>query len=187
MGAANLLGERRAVCEAAGILTDGDVAGMKMDDLRKALVLLQDYLDDMPVAVLLKVTHRVLTDKIAHLVSLREKAEEFEAEACDFVTALLPVSPTATMFDVHSPTFHGLVARVVDSADLMEEPEDAGSDDEGKNAKAKKDEAQLQNASLALQEPGQLSFCNCATAAAPAAAASVLGRRSCIPICLACA
>ncbi|CAE7260414.1 CFAP47 [Symbiodinium sp. CCMP2456] len=163
VGAANLLSARRAVCEAASILAEGDLAAMKIDTLRKALVQLQDHMDDMPVSVLIKVTQKVLTHKLSNLVILREEKDDFADEACDFVTALLPVSPTATMFDLQSPTFHGLMAKVLDKGDFMEVlADDAGSsdDEEAIQKRAQDNESRKEQAALALQEPRQLAFCD---------------------------
>ena len=119
------------------MLLDNDLTSISMDDLEKALILLEGYAQEIPSSMQLKVTQKVMTEKMNALVALRQKPKEFAAKASEFVTSLMPMAPTASSFDIGAPTLHGFLARYLDGADECYESDD----DEDEQAEKEKQNA----------------------------------------------
>ncbi|CAE7540365.1 unnamed protein product, partial [Symbiodinium microadriaticum] len=134
-GAAGLLHERKAACEAAGIFVDYDIGSMKWKDFQNSLAVLEDHLHEMPVWLQIKVSQRVLTEKFHDLVLLVNDPNAFRLAATEFVTALFPVSSTSSKFELLDPSMHGLLAHVL--PDKCDSDNDAGSSDSDADSQAK--------------------------------------------------
>ena len=134
-GAAGLLHERKAACEAAGLFVDYDIGSMKWKDFQNSLAVLEDHLHEMPVWLQIKVSQRVLTEKFHDLVLLVNDPNAFRLAATEFVTALFPVSSTSSKFELLDPSMHGLLAHAL--PDKCDSDNDAGSSDSDADSQAK--------------------------------------------------